>query len=79
MLENLKMRKSILQDLLGLQPATAGHDLEVIDFIEQNRLYGRGIGFIDAHLLVSAKLSSAKLWTNDNRLLAAAKTLGVDL
>ena len=79
MLGNLTKRKSILQDMLGLEPAVTAKDSEVIDFIEQHKLYGRGIGFVDVHLLVSAKLSEAILWTNDKRLFAAAETLGIAL
>ena len=79
MLGNLKMRKVILQNLFGLQAATPASDLEVIDFIEHHRLYGQGIGFVDAHLLASAKLSAAVLWTNDKRLRVAAEKLELAL
>lgn len=45
--------------------------------IEDHRLHGRSLGFIDLHLLASARLSHAPLLTRDKRLAAAAKELGV--
>ena len=45
---------------------------EFLYFIEQNRLNGKGIGFVDIHLLASAKLSQIPLWTEDKRLMKAA-------
>jgi hypothetical protein len=49
----------------------------VLRFIEASRLSGRGLGFIDAHLLASAVLTRASLWTADKRLREAASELGV--
>ena len=38
-----------------------------------------GIGYVDAHLLASVRLSSpARLWTRDKRLHAAATALTLD-
>ena len=52
---------------------------EVLFFIEQNRLMGRGVGCVDAHLLAAASLhGSARLWTTDSRLRDAARDLGLD-
>ncbi|HFD79556.1 MAG TPA: VapC toxin family PIN domain ribonuclease, partial [Gammaproteobacteria bacterium] len=49
-------------------------------FIEQHGLMGRGIGYIDAHLLAAVSLASpARLWTRDRRLAAVAADLGVVL
>lgn len=56
--------------------AVAEHD-EVMAFVERERLFGRGIGYVDAHLLASCRLSPASLWTRDKRLHAAAERLGV--
>lgn len=54
------------------QIAVAIHE-EVIAFIETNGLFGIGIGYIDAHLLASVKITpQAQLWTRDNRLAAVA-------
>ena len=53
------------------------HD-EVIQFIEDNRIMGLGIGFVDAHLLASvAKAEDCQLWTRDRRLRNAATRLNL--
>ncbi len=66
---------SLLKNLPTIQPAL--HD-EVLFFIEHNQLMGRGIGFIDAHLLASLALSKQTfLWTRDKRLAALAEKLGM--
>ena len=55
----------------------ASHD-EVLFLIEYHQMMGRGIGFIDAHLLASTAMTpSTLLWTNDRRLMALASELGV--
>jgi hypothetical protein len=49
---------------------------EALDFIERRALMGRGIGYIDVHLLASAVLAgSVRLWTRDKRLAAVAEDL----
>lgn len=63
---------SLLQKL-PLVPM-AGHG-EVLLFVERHRLMGRGIGWIDAHLLASACLARLPLWTRDRRLFRAAQDL----
>lgn len=65
---------SLLQELPLAR--VAEHD-EVLRFIESRQLSGRGLGFIDAHLLASAVLTRAPLWTADRRLREAAAELGV--
>lgn len=49
---------------------------EVLGFIERHGLAGRGVGFVDIHLLAAARVSGAALWTRDKRLAAAAADLG---
>ena len=50
----------------------------VVDWIESERLMGRGIGFIDAHLLYSTlHRSETRLWTADKRLETLAVRFGV--
>lgn len=74
---NLKNRAEILSLLQALpQAKVAGHD-EVMEFIEIHRLSGAGLGYVDVHLLASALLSKATLWTTDKSLSAAAKKLGI--
>jgi len=74
---NLKNRSDILS-LLGTLPAVrSAEDNEVLHFIERHRLMGKGLGYIDVHLLASSFLSHVPLWTLDKRLGDAAATLGV--
>ena len=49
---------------------------EVVAFVRERRLYGRGIGWVDAHLLASALVGRLKLWTADRRLASLASELG---
>jgi len=58
------------------QTGTVAHD-EVVDFVRARKLHGRGIGWIDAHLLASALAERIQLWTADPRLGAIAGELGV--
>jgi hypothetical protein len=73
---NLKSRTSVLALLAALPAATLATDEETMAFIEQHSLMGRGIGYIDAHLCASARLSGALLWTRDKRLRDMALGLG---
>ncbi|HEX2060215.1 MAG TPA: type II toxin-antitoxin system VapC family toxin [Thermoanaerobaculia bacterium] len=73
---NLKNREEVLRLLANLPSAiVADHD-ETLLFIEARRLMGKGIGYIDAHLLASVALTDdARLWTRDKRLAAVAEDL----
>jgi predicted nucleic acid-binding protein len=48
---------------------------EFLFFIDENNLMGKGIGFVDVHLLASAQLTEVPLWTTDKRLKSAADQL----
>jgi predicted nucleic acid-binding protein len=74
---NLKNRAAILGDLQFLPHLYLATDAEVLLFIEQNRLMGQGIGYIDMHILASAKLSGVNLWTRDKRLMRVASDLQI--
>ena len=50
---------------------------DVLEFVYARRLQGRGMGWIDTHLLASAVVAKCKLWTADKRLSAVANELGV--
>ncbi len=77
-LGNLRQRDEILRLLGELPQAVVATDAEVLHFIDANRLGGLGIGYVDAHLLASARLSdAARLWTRDKRLHAVAVKLGL--
>jgi predicted nucleic acid-binding protein len=71
----LRNREEILTLLQALPEAQAAEREEVMHVVERERLYGRGIGWIDAHLLASARLSSAALWTLDRQLSKIASAL----
>jgi hypothetical protein len=71
----MRNRTGILELLQALpQVFVAEHD-EVMHFVNDRRLYGRGLGWIDVHLLASASLSKARLWTTDRSLKRAAEQL----
>jgi len=68
-------RRRVLSDLEQLPRAFAVADEEVLRFVEARSLFGKGIGWIDAHLLASTLTSASTLWTLDRRLAAAATKL----
>lgn len=70
---NLSNRNEILTLLTELPQADILEDGEVLSFIERHRLAGLGIGLTDVHLLASARLSGAPLWTLDKNLINAVK------
>lgn len=74
---SLSSRQEILGLLQALPRLGNANDDEVLFFIERHRLMGRGIGYVDAHLLASAAIHAARLWTRDKRLLVIAEELGL--
>jgi hypothetical protein len=48
-----------------------------MQFVDDHRLHGTGLGWIDVHLLASARLGNEPLWSADARLRQAAVRLGV--
>jgi predicted nucleic acid-binding protein len=62
-------------DLIDRVPAV-GH-AEVAAFVRAHKLHGTGIGWIDAHLLASALVANASLWTADERLARLAAKFGI--
>ena len=76
---NLRDRIHVLDLLQSLPAGVVATDGEVLLLIEQQLLMGRGIGYVDAHLLASARLSRCRLWTDDRRLHNVALELGVGM
>ncbi|OGQ84689.1 MAG: ribonuclease [Deltaproteobacteria bacterium RIFCSPLOWO2_12_FULL_60_19] len=75
----LQNRREILSMLRALPEAQlVGHD-EVLSFLEGRRLYGHGIGWVDAHLLASTLFTGCALWTLDKPLRTAAAALNVSV
>jgi predicted nucleic acid-binding protein len=73
---NLANRSEVLELLGNLPAAPTATDPEAVNFIERRSLMGRGVGYIDVHLLASITLSGdGRLWTRDRRLAAAATDL----
>jgi predicted nucleic acid-binding protein len=75
-LGNLRQRAIILDALSDLPQAKVATDTEVRHFIDGHALFGRGIGYVDAHLLAAVRLTAgAALWTRDKRLQKVADRL----
>ena len=74
---NLKDRDEILGLFQSLPSAPVLEPEEILAFIEANKLMGKGLGYVDLHLLAATVLEGIKLWTEDKRLKKAAKDLGV--
>jgi len=76
--DNLRQRAEALSLLRNLPQASVAHDEEVLFFIERHELMGRGIGYVDAHLMAAVALDGgARLWTRDKRLQTLASVLGM--
>lgn len=70
---NLARRSEVLSLMQNLPQAAVATDAEALDFIERHGLMGRGIGYVDVHLLASVALVGASsLWTRDARLAIVA-------
>jgi predicted nucleic acid-binding protein len=70
-------RKRLLADYEQMHRAPLVSHAEVVDFVRRRRINGRGVGWIDAHLLASSLVGRLKLWTTDPRLAALAKELKI--
>ncbi len=68
----------VLRSLSELPQATVASNAEILFLIGQHSLMGSGIGYVDVHLLASAKLTEGtRLLTRDRRLAKIAEALGV--
>jgi predicted nucleic acid-binding protein len=77
-LGKMREREAILAALSDLPRAELATDAEVLGFIDREALYGRGVGYVDVHLLASARLTAGtQLWTRGNRLRHVAEELGL--
>jgi len=73
----LRNRRSTLANLRLLPVAPMARESEVHNLVESRRLWGLGLGWVDLHLLASALISRSNLLTDDRRLAAAARRLGI--
>ncbi|MBA7500301.1 MAG: PIN domain-containing protein [Clostridia bacterium] len=74
---NLTNRSEILSLLHSLPMVDQVEHEEVLQFVEINDLMGRGLGYVDVHLLASAVLFGASIWTLDRKLRVVSSELGV--
>jgi len=65
---NLKNRAAIIALLEALPAALIVHNEELLSFIETRKVMGKGLGYIDVHLLAAALLTGVPLWTLDKKL-----------
>jgi predicted nucleic acid-binding protein len=71
-------RDGVMTRLQALPVAPVASDAEALALIENRRLMGRGLGYMDVHLLAAALLDpQLKLWTLDGPLTTAAERLGI--
>lgn len=75
---NLKKRHEILIYLQSLPIAISAEDGEVLKFIENYQLMGKGLGYIDVHLIAAALLTDIPLWTFDKTLEKITKKIGIN-
>ena len=75
---NLQNRKGVLSLLRDLPATLVASDEEVLFFIERRGLMGKGIGYVDAHLLAAISMTgTGRLWTRDRRLAGVAGSIGL--
>lgn len=76
-LGHLTHRNQVLHELRALPRIPLASDEEVSTWIEKRRLFGKGIGWVDAHLLLSCVLNDAEFWTDDKTLLSVSRACGI--
>ncbi len=74
---SLANRDRFLRLMSALPPAMVAEHEEIMRLVHDRRIHGRGIGWIDMHLLASSLLERCALWTLDKRLQAVATELGI--
>jgi predicted nucleic acid-binding protein len=74
----MRNRVQILSLLQSIPMAETAEHSDVMQFIDHNRLTGKGLGYVDVHLLTSAVLTGVPLWTLDKKLQQASGRLRID-
>jgi predicted nucleic acid-binding protein len=69
-------RAKLLGAYKRMRQAASVPNPEVVEFVRHRKINGRGIGWIDAHLLASAIVAHSTLWTADRPLAAVAQDIG---
>jgi predicted nucleic acid-binding protein len=75
---NLSNRSEILSLLQALPLVNHAEHEEVMHFIDNYSLMGKGLGYIDMHLIASAILTKAPIWTLDKKLKEVSSKLGLE-
>lgn len=77
-LGSLRNRPDVIELLRALPTPMEATPDEVLLLVEQERLFGRGLSLIDAHLLAAARINpGVAIWSRDKRLHAVAADLGL--
>ena len=76
---HLQNRDEVLNLLKALPEVRIAEHSEVLHFVNMDKLYGRGLGWVDLHLLASTSLTRCSLWTLDKRLQSVAAELKVSV
>jgi predicted nucleic acid-binding protein len=74
---NFSNREATLELLQQLRSVTVAEHDEVMTFIRAQKLYGRGVGYVDVHLLAGAAIDQCQFWTLDKRLNAVAASIAI--
>jgi predicted nucleic acid-binding protein len=74
---NFSNREATLELLQQLRSVSVAEHDEVMTFIRAQKLYGRGVGYVDVHLLAGAAIDQCQFWTLDKRLNAVAASIVV--
>jgi hypothetical protein len=75
---NISNRTEILSLMQSLPMLDVVQHEELLLFIENNKLMGTGLGFVDVHLMAAAALADIPLWTQDKKLKQACSRLSID-
>jgi len=77
-LGSIKQRTAVLELLENLRQFSVLSHAEVMTFVDNRQLWGRGLSAVDAHLLGSVLLvGGSRLWTRDKRLISVCREVGV--
>ena len=76
---HLQNRDEVLNLLKALPEVRIAEHSEVLHFVNMDKLYGRGLGWVDLHLLASASLTRCSLWTLDKHLQSVTTELKVSV
>jgi hypothetical protein len=70
-------RLPLLSEYVRLPQALVSRHRDVVALVRDKQIHGRGIGWVDSHLLASAYVYGYQLWAVDLRLHRVADELGI--